>query len=99
MDVLEVPYHAWAAKAAAIREHLQRNFSEDFKYQLPLLRDSFDSCHALITPMEFSISPFLPLVHLFPSFAEGRRRVYMSATIADGQRHHTDFRCRAEGDS
>jgi replicative superfamily II helicase len=81
--VLEVPYHAWAAKASAVREHLQRNHKDDYRYQFPLLRDGFDGCHALITPGEFCITPILPMMHLFPTFAECKRRIYMSATIAD----------------
>ena len=53
------------------------------KYQLPLLRNHFHACHALIERPQLSITPIQPLVHLFPSFEECRRRVYMSATIAD----------------
>lgn len=82
-EVLEVPYIAWAAKADAIRQLLARDYADTFKYELPLLRDNFDSCHALISSYDVYITPTQPLVHLLPSFAECPRRVYMSATIAD----------------
>jgi len=81
--ILEVPYSAWAAKADGIRQLLARDYSETFRYQLPLLRNNFDACHALISSREFSITPIQPLVHLLPTFDDCRRRVYMSATIAD----------------
>ena len=81
--VVEVPYGAWAAKGPAIRELLARSYSDQFRYRLPLLRNHFDSCHALITSREFSITALLPLVDQIPTFEESKRRIYMSATIAD----------------
>lgn len=81
--VVEVPYKGWATKASAIRELLARNYSDAFRYQLPLLRNHFDSCQVLITSREFSITPLLPLVEQLPTFHECSRRIYMSATIAD----------------
>jgi Type III restriction enzyme, res subunit len=81
--VLEVPYAAWLNNSGSIREQLARSFSHDFRYQLPLLRDNFDHCHALISARSFSITPLLPLVQMLPSFHDCKRRVYMSATIAD----------------
>lgn len=81
--VLEVPYRAWGVKAPAIRELLARSYADAFKYQLPLLRNSFELCHVLISSRDFSITPLLPLVDQFPMFQECPRRVYMSATIAD----------------
>jgi replicative superfamily II helicase len=81
--VLEVPYPAWLAKENEIRELIARGYAEDFKFALPLLRNYFRLCHALVSAREITITPFQPLVHLFPSFNECRRRVFMSATIAD----------------
>lgn len=81
--VLEVPYSAWLAKENEIRELIARDHSDAFKFQLPLLRGRFDFCHALISAKEFAITVFHPFVDMFPSFSECKRRVYMSATIAD----------------
>jgi replicative superfamily II helicase len=81
--ILEVPYSAWATKADGIRQLLARDHSHTFRYQLPLLRNNFDACHALISSREFSITPIQPLVHLLPTFDDCSRRIYMSATIAD----------------
>jgi replicative superfamily II helicase len=38
-EVLEVPYPAWASKADVVRQLLARDYSDAFRYQLPLLRD------------------------------------------------------------
>ena len=81
--VLEVPYSAWRAKSNEVRELIAREHADAYKFQLPLLRDYFDFCHCLISARDVSITPFQPLVHLFPSFAECKRRIFMSATIAD----------------
>lgn len=81
--ILEVPYTAWSAKAGSIRELLARDHYEDYKFQLPLLRDRFDTCHALISFRDFAITSFQPIIELFPTFEECPRRIYMSATIAD----------------
>ena len=81
--ILEVPYPAWLAQSSEIRQLIARDHSDTFRFELPLLRDYFHLCHALISAKEVSITPFQPLIHLFPSFKECRHRLYMSATIAD----------------
>lgn len=81
--VLEIPYPPWLAKANEVRELIARDYAEAFKFQLPLLRDHFYLCHALVSSREIALTPFHPLIHFFPSFHECRRRVFMSATIAD----------------
>jgi len=64
--VLEIPYPAWLAKKNEIRELIARGYTEDFKFALPLLRNYFSLCHALVSAREITITPFQPLVHLFP---------------------------------
>jgi replicative superfamily II helicase len=83
LGVLEVPYRAWLAKANEIRQLIARDFSDVFKFQLPLLRDYFHLCHTLVGAREITITPFQPFMHLFPSFHECSHRIFMSATIAD----------------
>ncbi len=81
-SVLEVPYWAWHEQLDAVREQLK---SDAKKYALvwPLLRDQLHLCHALISRDAFTLTPILPLVNAFPTFFDARRRIYMSATIAD----------------
>jgi replicative superfamily II helicase len=80
--VLEVPYWAWHQQLDAVREQLKSD-SEKYALIWPLLRDHLHLCHALISRKAFTISPILPLVNSFPTFADAPRRIYMSATIAD----------------
>ena len=80
--VIEVPYWAWHEQLDAVREQL-RGDAEQYALVWPLLRDNLHLCHALISRNAFTITPVLPLVNCFPTFAEAPRRIYMSATIAD----------------
>jgi replicative superfamily II helicase len=82
--VLEVPYWSWLVKCGEIREMLAEYANdEEFVFTWPLIRDHFNVCHALISSLDFSITPMYPLVDMFPSFSDCPRRVYMSATVAD----------------
>ncbi|WP_082551903.1 DEAD/DEAH box helicase family protein [Massilia sp. Root351] len=81
-SVLEVPYWALQEQLDAVREQLKTD-AEDYALVWPLLRDQLHLCHALISHKAFTLTPMLPLVQAFPTFAEAPRRIYMSATIAD----------------
>lgn len=80
--ILEVPYWAWMDKISVVRKQL-KDKSENYRFEWPLLRDSLRLCHALISKSSFTITPILPIVNFFPTFAEAPRRIYMSATISD----------------
>ena len=80
--VLEVPYWAWHEQLDAIREQLKTDI-EKYALSWPMLRDQLHLCHALISRHAFTITPFFPLVNLFPTFSEAQHRIYMSATIAN----------------
>src|SRR5690348_10784349 len=85
LGVFEVPFWVWKNLAPGVGELLSREDRQDaaFHYQLPLLLDNLDCCHALITNVSVTITSFLPLVSMIPTFVECPNRVYMSATIAD----------------
>jgi len=76
------PYWSWHAKTDQVREYL-RSKAESYKFEWPLLRDSFNYCHCLISRNAFVITPILPLVDLIPTFDKCQRRIFMSATIGD----------------
>lgn len=82
-SILEVPYISWADRSEEVRQRLSEKATEEFPFVWPLIRDSFKQCHALISKDRFVITPFYPMVDLFPSFTNCPRRVYMSATVAD----------------
>jgi replicative superfamily II helicase len=80
--VMEVPHTAWLAQLVAVRAQL-KECAEEHALEWPLLRDNLHLCHALISRKSFTITPILPIVSLFPTFADAPRRIYMSATISD----------------
>jgi replicative superfamily II helicase len=77
--VLEIPYWSWKEKTEVMRQYL----SDNSEISWPLIRDHLDFCHGLLSKKSITITPYLPVVHLFPSFSDCPRRIYMSATIAD----------------
>ena len=81
--ILEIPYTSWTSRAEEVRQRLSGIARDQFPLVWPLVRDSFERCHAFISKDQFVITPFYPLVDLVPSFAECPRRIYMSATVAD----------------
>ena len=81
--ILEVPYVSWASRSDEMRRKLSDVADSDFALVWPLIRDSFKLCHALISRDRIVITPFYPMVSLFPSFVGCPHRVYMSATVAD----------------
>lgn len=80
--VLEVPYWSWHQQLEIVRTLLMPE-SEKYALVWPLLRYYLHLCHAFISRKNFTITPIQPLVNLFPSFFDVRRRIYMSATITD----------------
>lgn len=80
--VLEVPYWAWNQKIEVVRELLKPEI-DNYDMVWPLLRDNLHLCHVLISRKSFTITPIQPLINLFPTFFDAKRRIFMSATIAD----------------
>ncbi|MEZ6040000.1 MAG: helicase C-terminal domain-containing protein [Planctomycetaceae bacterium] len=60
-----------------------RSDADAHPFEWPLIRDELHLCHALISRDAFTVTPIVPLVNAFPTFADAPRRIYMSATIAD----------------
>ena len=82
-SILEIPYVSWANRADEVRQRVADEASSDFRFVWPLIRDSFELCHALVSKEQFVVTPIHPIMDLFPSFSECPRRIYMSATVAD----------------
>lgn len=82
--VLDVPYWDWNKKIPSVAESLKKISTESpFVFMWPLLRDNLKYCYALISKDSFVITPIVPFIDMFPTFIEAKRRIYMSATIAD----------------
>ena len=95
-SILEVPYVSWANRADEVRQRIAGVAASEFRFVWPLIRDSFELCHALISKDQFAITPIHPIMDLFPSFTECPRRIYMSATVADDSSIIRTFHAKPE---
>ncbi len=82
-NILEIPYWAWIDKIKAVQSKISECGDSKFPFKWSLLRDNLSFCHAFITCDKISVTPYLPLLDIFPTFDNAQRKIYMSATIAD----------------
>ena len=82
--VARVPFWAWAGKAAEVSRILHGcRDDDDLRFTLPFVLDMLPVCQAVFTAEAMEIKPPLPPVGLIQSFASARRRIYLTATLAD----------------
>ena len=95
--IMEVPSWAWHQKINEIQQYLSGNVEEINDFVWPFLRDNLGVCHCLFSRLRVSITPIFPLVDMLPSFKDAKRRIYMSATIADDSEIVRTFDASQEG--
>ncbi|SJN28800.1 helicase C-terminal domain-containing protein [Luteococcus japonicus] len=81
--ILEVPFWAWQNQQEAVTRILGEAARSDTWSAWPLLADSLDASTAVVTTDAFQIQPFCSPTHLLTGFANTKRRVYLTATLAD----------------
>lgn len=95
--VAGVPYWAWKNHIDQVTQlvHTHRN-DEGVKFAWPLLHDVIPLCHCVFGGSGIEIAPrFLP-IDVIPAFTKAKRRIYMTATLADDGILVTHF--QANGD-
>ena len=95
--IMEVPSWAWHQKINEVQKFLADNVEEINDFVWPFLRDNLGVCHCLFSKLRVSITPIFPLVDMLPSFKDAKRRIYMSATIADDSEIVRTFDASQEG--
>ncbi len=82
--VMVVPYWAWQSHQKEVLEllHAQRA-SADLEWSWPLLSDCIPLCTCVFGSSQVEISPHFVPIDRIPSFANAKRRIYMTATLAD----------------
>ncbi|WP_166790175.1 helicase C-terminal domain-containing protein [Cryobacterium sp. Hh11] len=85
-QAVPVPYWAW-------KQNLQSSFAainsvtdeedEDHKFKWPLFRNQLELCDVAFTPREVEIRLPYPDLSVLPSFVNAKRRVFMTATLAN----------------
>jgi hypothetical protein len=81
---LRVPFWSWQNKQKEVSAILHKHRSdEDLQFNFPLLSDVLPLCQCVIGGAELEISPRCLPIDVIPSFGRARRRIYMTATLAD----------------
>ncbi|ODU05876.1 MAG: DEAD/DEAH box helicase [Pseudonocardia sp. SCN 72-86] len=79
-----IPFWSWADKQAEVMAVLHPHRQDkDFKFEWPLIADVLHLCTATMTSRGVEIRPPCSPIHMLPSFVHARRRVYLTATLAD----------------
>ncbi|MFI9835249.1 DEAD/DEAH box helicase family protein [Streptomyces sp. NPDC051913] len=87
-----IPFWAWADKRDEVLRVLRPHREEQaFKFVWPLLAEVLHLCTATATSAAIEIRPSCPPIDRIPSFVRARRRVYLTATLADDSALVTDF--------
>ncbi|MFK0025685.1 DEAD/DEAH box helicase family protein [Streptomyces sp. NPDC090798] len=87
-----IPFWAWADKNDEVRKVLRPHRDElAFKFVWPLIAEVLHLCTATATSKAIEIRPSCTPIDRIPSFVRARRRVYLTATLADDSALVTDF--------
>ncbi|HET9867985.1 MAG TPA: DEAD/DEAH box helicase [Nitrospira sp.] len=81
---MPVPYWAWMNahhEVAAILVKLRNDKALTFSWDL--LKEHLQACYCFISGRELQITPHLVPIESIPSFANARRRFFLSATLID----------------
>lgn len=90
--LVPIPFWAWSDKRAQVLQILRPHREEQgFKFVWPLLAEVLHLCTATATSTAVEIRPSCTPIDRVPSFVRARRRVYLTATLADDSALITDF--------
>lgn len=84
---IAVPFWDWQARQSEVLEILEE-FGNDgdqkwIFFAWPLVRQTLSLASAAVTSSEIEIRPHCSPIELIPAFAQARRRIYLTATLAD----------------
>lgn len=79
---IEVPFWAWDVKKQEVNR-LLREYSKDFIFHLPLLKNNLAHCHCVFGASSIEIKPHCIPIHEIPALNECKRKIFMTATLTD----------------
>lgn len=83
-EAMEVPFWAWKTHQEAILTALHGSKeTPELVFAYPLLREVLPYCRCIIAGQSLEIEPICPPTDLLRSFLKAKRRIYMTATLAD----------------
>lgn len=97
--LVRVPFWAWRNKveqARAIMRPYTKDETTDLFFAWPAVTEILHLCRVVFSNNEVTITPPCPPIKHVTSFAEAKRRVYLSATLADDSVLVTDFGANPE---
>ena len=81
---MEVPFWSWHAHHAQVLGALHDHRDDDeLRFTYPLLREILRQCRCVVGGQHLEIEPYFPATDLIQSFRHAKRRIYMTATLAD----------------
>lgn len=97
---MRIPFWSWSEQQAAVRQVLAQyagDAEEKWIYfAWPLVDQTLDLSVATVTAAELEIRPACSPMELIPSFANAKRRIYLTATLSDDGVLVTDLGANAE---
>ena len=83
-SLMQVPYWAWKDKSSEVLMIIHAHRGDDeVKWNWPLVSDVINLSECAIGPNNLEIVPRCLPVNAIPAFTRAKRRVYMTATLAD----------------
>ncbi|MFZ3491747.1 DEAD/DEAH box helicase [Streptomyces sp. 5.8] len=90
--VAPVPFWAWTRRITDVGAILNTLRDDDeLKWSWPLIKDVLPICRAVFTSDTLELQPPCPPINKIASLARARRRVHLTATLADDSVLVTDF--------
>ncbi len=95
---MAIPFWAWIDRQADVMDVLHPHRKEDgWKFVWPLIGEVLHLCTANVTSRGIEIRPPCLPISSIPAFAQARRRVYLTATLADDSPLVTDLDANPQG--
>lgn len=81
---MEVPFWSWNSHQTQILRALHEHRGDDeLRFTYPLLKEILRQCRCVIGGQHLEIEPYFPATDLIQAFRRAKRRIYMTATLAD----------------
>ena len=81
---MEVPFWSWASHHTQILRALHEyRGDEELRFTYPFLNEILLQCRCVVGGQYLEIEPHCPATDLIQSFRHAKRRIYMTATLAD----------------
>ena len=82
--VFRIPIWAWADRNSEVVERLNTYQDDEIlRFCWPFVKDILSSCQAIFSSQSFEIQPLCPPTNTIISLEEAKRRLYLTATLAD----------------